>query len=268
MSFQKFQSATNHSWDVHERILKNYERKRLYGILKSITDSTNVVFLDHPTEIITDTILTVFKDSLQSLLVENSNKFAIMYGDRYGDSIDLNQYVSFGSKNVENISKRDFLYMDEGELATVYKNDVGWIERSFFKQKAKLLKDESQLSSVVIGKTTWTFLLMMPCLALVLFFMYDRGSYFYIEHLIFAFHLQSFWFLILAIFIAVMNIFPWWIFFVFFAVMWIYLFISMWKVYRESFGKTFIKFLFISVSYGGLFFLFTLGTIFISLFLL
>ncbi len=268
MSFQDFQSSTNHGYDVKERILKNYERKRLYGILENITDSTNAIFPEQQTEIITDTILTSFKDSLVSLLFESSNTFANRYGDRYRDSIDINKYVSFGSENTENISKYDFLNVDEDELVAGYKKEAGILERLFFKQKVKLLKDESQLFAAVIRHTTSAFLLMMPCLALVLSLLYVRHNYYYIEHLIFTFHLQSFWFLVLAFLIAGMNIFPWWVFSIFTAIIFIYLLISIHKVYKQSIGKTLLKFLVIIVSYSGLFILFLIRTLFISLFML
>ena len=153
-------------------------------------------------------------------------------------------------------------------MVAIYKKGAGIFERFIFKQKIKLIKDESQIFAGMVGHTTWAILLMMPCLALVLYFLYIRHSYFYIEHLIFAFHFQSFSFLVLAILIAGMNIFPWWIFLPFLAIIWIYLFMSMWKVYQQSIDKTVLKFLLLSISYGGLFILILIGTIFMSLFLL
>ena len=125
MSFQDFQSATNHSYNVKERILKNYERQRIYRIAKKITDSTNAIYPEQQTKIITDTILTTLQDSFRNLLFESDNPFANKYGDRYGDSINLNKYESFGSEDKEMISKRDFLYMDEDELVAVYKKEAG-----------------------------------------------------------------------------------------------------------------------------------------------
>ena len=268
MSFQGFQSFTNHSHNIHERILKNHERLRIYRIVKKITDNTHATFPAQQTEMITDTILTTLRDSMRILLFESSNEYANRYGDTYGDTINVNHYASFGSEKPEYISKRDFLYMEEAELVATYKKEAGILERLFFKQKIKLIKDESQIFATMVGHTTWAILLMMPCLALVLYFLYFRHSYFYIEHLIFAFHLQSFAFVVLTILIAGMNIFPWWPFIPFLAMIWIYLFFSMWKVYGQGIGKTVLKFLLLSISYGGLFVLILIGTIFMSLFLL
>ncbi len=268
MSFQGFESTTNHGYDVQERILKNYERQRVFRILKKITDSTNAIFPAQQTEIITDTILTTLNDSMSVLLFESSNEAANKYGDRYGDTINLNHYASFGDEEPEMISKHDFLYVEEDELVAIYKKEANILEQLIFKQKVKFIKDESQLFAAIVGHTTWAILLMMPCLALVLYFLYVRHRYFYIEHLIFAFHFQSFSFLVLTILIVGMNIFPSWVFLALMIIIWIYLFISIWKVYRQSIAKTLFKFLLLSISYGGLFILIFIGTLFISFLLL
>jgi len=76
MGFQGFQSLTNTSHNIHERILKNYERERIYRILKKVTDNTNVIFPVKQTEIITDTILATLNDSMRVLLFESSNEAA------------------------------------------------------------------------------------------------------------------------------------------------------------------------------------------------
>jgi len=205
MSFQNFQSYTNHHYNVKERILKNYERQRLYRIMGNITDSTNAIFPEEQTEIITDTILASFRDSLNSMIAKHK------YGDKYGNNVNLNDYASFGSESIENVSKHDFLNMSEDELVEKYKKDAGRFERLVFKQKLKLIDDESKIFAAMVRYITWIALLMMPCLALVLYFLNIRNDYYYIEHLIFAFHIHAFSFLVIAILIAGLNIFPSWI---------------------------------------------------------
>ncbi|GAB5554470.1 MAG: hypothetical protein Sapg2KO_40610 [Saprospiraceae bacterium] len=260
MSFQDFQSYTNHSYNVRDQVIKNYERLDLYRMIENIADSTKAIFPEQQTEIITDTILATFEDSLLSLLPR--------YGDNYGDSIDLNRYVNLGNETTEKISKYDFLNKTEEELVVIYKKDAGYFEQLIFKQKAKYIKDESQLSSAIIGHTTWAALLLMPCLALILYFLYFRHDYYYIEHLIFTFHLHAFAFLVLAVLIAGLNVFPQWILLTLGAIIWIYVFVSMWKVYRQSIGKTLLKFLIFTIFYGGLFLLFLFGTLISTFFFL
>ena len=262
MSFQDFQSATNHNYDIKEWILKNYERQQLYGMMKNIADSTNTIFPTPQTKIITDTMLTSFKDSLMSLISGHRHR------NGYGQNIDLNHYASFGDENMEIISKRDFLNMSESELVDKYKKDAGFLERHIFKQKLKMIKDESKIFATIIGNLTWAVLLMMPCLALVLYLLNIRHNYYYIEHLIFTFHLHAFAFLVIAFLIVGLNVFPWWVFLLFAIMVLIYTFISMWKVYQQSIGKTVFKFLALGIVYIGLLGLFFIGIIISSFILL
>lgn len=259
MSFQDFQSSTNHYYNITDRIKENYERQQLHRILEHIVDSTNNTFTSQETEIITDTILTVFRDSLNGLLSG--------YGDGYSSDVDLNYYIAFTDNSQELVLKRDFLEMDEEEITQKYKKDANWYDRLLFKQKVKYVKDESQLSAAIINHLTWAILLMMPFLALVLYALYYRHAYYYIEHLIFAFHIHSFAFLVLAILIFGINIIPLWIFFALIGVIMIYLFISMLRVYQQSIWKTLLKFIILNIVYAALFLLFLFGT-FITTFLL
>jgi len=258
LSFQDFQSFTNHKYNITERIKENHERQKVISILENIADSTNNIFPNQETKIITDTIMTVFNDSLNGLLHE--------FGDRnYGKYMDLYYYVG-GSREI--VLKRDFLEMNEEELTKKYKSDANWLEQLFFKQKAKYIKDESQLFSAVLGYTTWAILLMMPFLALVLYALYYRHNYYYIEHLIFAFHVNSFSFLVITLAIFGINIFPVWMFFLLLGVILTYLFISMWRVYKQKIGKTSVKFIILNMVYTVLFVLFLFGTFIATFFLL
>ncbi|MGB3546771.1 MAG: DUF3667 domain-containing protein [Saprospiraceae bacterium] len=268
MSLQDFQATTNHTYDVRERMLLNYERQRIYGILESITDSTKATLPAQQTVIVADTILAAFTDSMQALLYSSDNESANKFGDKYGDTINLSHYIGKEGGEPQRIAKRDFLYMDQEELTAAYMKDAGILERIIFKQKVKFINDESQLFAVMLGNTTWAVLLMMPCLALVLYLLYVRHRYYYIEHLIFAFHLQSFSFLVLTAMIAGLYFFPWWLLFILLLVIWVYTFFSMWRVYGQSVGKTLLKWLILIVSYCGLFFVILLGTILISFLLL
>ena len=259
MSFQDFQSTTNHPYNIKDRIKENYERQKLKGILGNIIDSTNNIFPSQETEIITDTIMSVFDDSLRNLLQT--------YGDRYGDHIDLNSYISLGNESQEIISKRDFIEMDKEELTEKYKKDANWLEELIFKQKVKYINDESQLSAAIIGYTTWAILLMMPFLALVLYALYFRHTHYYIEHLIFAFHVHSFSFLVVTIMIFGINVLSQWIFLILLGIIMTYLFISILRVYKQSIWKTSLKFIILNIVYVILFILFLFGT-FIATFLL
>ena len=158
--------------------------------------------------------------------------------------------------------------MNEEELTQKYKSDANWLQQLFFKQRAKYIKDESQLFSAVMGYITWAILLMMPFLALVLYGLYYRHNYYYVEHLIFAFHVNSFSFLVITLMIFGFNVFPEWIFLLLLGVIMTYFFISMWRVYKQKFWKTSVKFIILNIVYGLLFMLFLFGTLIATFFLL
>ncbi len=262
LSFQDFQSLTNHNYIVKDRIFENYERLRLFRILGEITDSVETFYPEQQTTIVTDTIKAVFADSLNSMLDKDG------YGDKYGDSINVSYYISLRSNEREIISKHDFLKMDEDELVQKYKGNATILEQLVFKQKIKLINDESQLFAKLMGHITWAVLLLMPCLALVLYVLYFRHSYYYIEHLIYTFHCHAFFFLLMAFFVFGLGVFPWWGFIFFFLLTEIYLMFSLKRVYQQAWGKTMLKLFLLNISYLGLFFLFMSGTLLVSFLLI
>ena len=118
-----------------------------------------------------------------------------------------------------------------------------------------------------MGYITWAILLMMPLLAIVFYLLYIRHTYFYIQRLIFAFHIHAFVFLLVAILIAGVDVFPSWVYLVPLSTIAIYVYVSMWRVYGQSIFITLIKFFILVISYGLLFISFLFGT-FIGTFLL
>jgi len=261
LSFQDVQSYTNHKFVIKDKIKENYERQRVYRIMAKIIDSTHNIYPDAHAKAVTDTAMSVFEDSINNLLYR--------YGDTYGDSVDLNYYIPIGSSGIgENISKRDFLTMTEDELVKKYKKDAGLFQKLVFRQKAKYVNDETQLASAVVGRFTLGILSMMPFVALVLYFLYRRRQFYYIENLIFSFHFHAFSFIILTSYVLIWDVFPEWMFYIPIFIIEVYLFISMKRVYRQGIPKTVLKFVLLNISYIVLLWLFVLGTFLVSFFLL
>jgi len=90
---------------------------------------------------------------------------------------------------------------------------------------------------------------MLPFLSLILYLLYYRQNFYYVEHLIFAFHLQSFSFIVFAIAIIGMNTFPTWLILTLVGSVLVYLFASMRKVYGQHIGITSFKFLLFTILY-------------------
>lgn len=102
----------------------------------------------------------------------------------------------------------------------------------------------------MISKTSIVLFFMLPIFTLFLRLIYIRKKINYTEHLIFTFHLQTVFFLLLLLTIILFRIFNSNLinnlFFLFFAV---YLFIAMKKFYQQNFIKTFIKYILLNLMY-------------------
>ncbi|WP_157812230.1 DUF3667 domain-containing protein [Polaribacter sp. ALD11] len=91
--------------------------------------------------------------------------------------------------------------------------------------------------------------IFLPLFTLFLKLFYIRRKYTYVDHLIFVFHTQTVFFMLLTIFTIVelfVNTEDLWIFLILFLV---YLFLAMKKFYQQGIFKTFIKFLMLNFVY-------------------
>lgn len=112
------------------------------------------------------------------------------------------------------------------------------------------------------SKTQLLIFLFLPLIALVLKWSYIRHPIFYFEHLVFALHLQSVFFILLTINVLVDYFFELDSMAVFITLFAIYLFLAMKRVYDQSWAKTSFKFVVTNVLglgtlavFGGLMFL-------------
>ncbi|MDX6747451.1 hypothetical protein SHK09_11655 [Polaribacter sp. PL03] len=104
--------------------------------------------------------------------------------------------------------------------------------------------------------------IFLPLFTLFLKFFYIRRKYTYVDHLIFVFHTQTVFFILLTIFTIVylfVKTEDLWIFLIVFLV---YLFLAMKKFYQQGIIKTFIKFLMLNLVYLTMGFI---GTLFVAI---
>lgn len=182
------------------------------------------------------------------------------------DSIQLMNLVGDGLK--KNISNEDFLNLSPQELLDKYQIK-GFFRQLHFKQRIKLQKGSENVIPFMLANSLWIALILMPFLAIILKLFYIKLDYYYLEHLIFSFHVHSFAFIVFAIicvFMKLVYVHPL-IVLIGFLVLFIYLYKSLRKVYKQSRLKTITKLLFINIIYLVLFFSFAILGIIISLFL-
>lgn len=117
-------------------------------------------------------------------------------------------------------------------------------------------EENKRLQKEIISYASVSIFIFLPLFTLFLRFIYIRRKFTYIEHLIFVFHTQTVFFILLTIFyllnLAAKTDSITWVFSLLFL---IYLFIAMKKFYRQGYFKTFFKFLminFVFVTFGSI----------------
>ncbi len=141
-------------------------------------------------------------------------------------------------------------------------SNVFWFKKA---KEIKALQHDKDAQSVyfsnAISKIAIVLFFMLPVFALFMKLFYIRRKANYTEHLIFIFHTQTVFFLLLLLEIIIERTFntsvgiP-----VFILLFLVYLFIAMLKFYKQSKWKTFFKFILLNITY---FFLSIIGSIFV-----
>ena len=126
-------------------------------------------------------------------------------GDSISMGLEFNVMVednglSFGDEGVKDfsVSRRDIAHLSTDSLMTKYGHDKNYIERLIMRQNLRFQRSGESYVGFLFSKLVWTMLLLMPLLALILKLLYIRRGYYYVEHLIFSFHLHAFTFVLLS----------------------------------------------------------------------
>ncbi|WP_158839130.1 DUF3667 domain-containing protein [Polaribacter sp. L3A8] len=196
-----------------------------------------------------DSLLTILKDSVTK---KPFLKVA-------GKEIKIIKMLKFHKKNPQ-VHVDDAL--DSLAINKSFSNKF-WYSRT--KLINTILTDNSvakKLSKQLLSYSSIALFILLPLFTLFLRFIYIRRKFTYVEHLIFVFHTQTFFFLLFSIFYLI-NFFKetanYMSFFL--LVFLLYLYLAMKNFYGQGYLKTFIKYIFANI----LFVIFTsLGALFIS----
>jgi len=162
-----------------EKIAQKVQKKDFLNQLDSITNFTKSQYNNSEVSQAIDSVrIHMRADSISS------------------DSIDFDQVETFWriDRIGKKIAEKDFINLSGEEICNKYQVK-GFKNKFLVKQKLKLAKDPAGFSTFLIGNIVWVMLLMMPFLALLLKLLYIRHPFYYVEHLIFSFHIHSFLFL-------------------------------------------------------------------------
>ena len=211
-------------------------------------DKQKVVYLDYFKEVKEELDLEAKNEDaragIDSLYKKIQDKLRVdtvgenFNGEMFGDSIY--------------ITKADMLKMTPEEI--IEKNQIkGFFNQQLIRQLIRFNKEPQTFVASLLGKMTLMFLFIIPCMALLFKFLYIRGNYFYVEHLVFLFHFHAFAFLIGTMTIGLQKYLTPMIYALVSGVLMIYLLLSMKNVYQQGWGKTMLKFFVIQFAYLTLF---------------
>lgn len=233
LNYLDFDKLTNQSYIIRDDMMIKNQRELVIDSLVMAQKQTSAIFEN-------DTVDQAL-DSLHYFLRKRIGW--------YGDSFNLLSYTDvFDRDKVEMISREDFLNLGPDELADKYEKK-GWFKRKVFKQAIKYISDESVLSSFLVSSMSWIALLIMPVIALLIMLFYRKQRQYYIEHLIFSFHLHSFFFLIISIALLVSGLAGVGLTLPVLLLLAAYFFFALKRVYKEKWKRTLGKFVLIFLSY-------------------
>ena len=162
------------------------------------------------------------------------------------------------------ISYKDLVRMNGEEIVEHYEIEGFW-RQMMVRQSAKMIRKSGNFASFIWSNFPMMLLLMMPSVALLLKLLYIRRNRFFVEHLVFAFHTQAYFFLLYALFLL-LDIEAAYFWFVLLLVA-NYLFFALKYYYGQGWGKTFMKLMLLGTGYFFVLLFAVLSTISISLFL-
>ena len=233
MGYLDFDKVTNHPYVIWDEMQRQNQIELVIDSLVMAQQQTRAVFQN-------DTV----DQALDSIHV-----FLRRRVGWHSDSFNLRKYMTlFEDDEVRLISRKDFLELSPEELTDKYQPE-GWFKRQTFQQTAKYIQDESVLSSYLVSSMSWIALLIMPVIALMFQLFYRKQKRFYVEHLIFSFHLHSFFFLLVSIGLLIAYGSGFSLLILGIVLSAAYLFLALKRVYREKWGITIVKLLLIGASY-------------------
>ena len=110
-------------------------------------------------------------------------------------------------------------------------------------------KIQEQFKNQLLSFSSIALFVLLPFFTLFLKLFYIRRKYTYVDHLVFVFHVQTVFFMLLAIYFLA-ELFQFtprlWIFAILFL---LYLLLAMHKFYEQNYFKTFIKFTLLNFTY-------------------
>jgi hypothetical protein len=262
LHFAALSTLLDHLLEKKLNQIANTRRERAYfNLYSNRLDSVSwrVEKEFKPRYLVSKKILDTLRKRMANEKVRSKDSLRIGYIEWKKDKFSTRSLV---------LNEKDLVTEDSEVFLSQHKIADFW-SRLQVRQGLKLLNNTGNFTQFLLAKFTWMILIMLIALALVLKLLYLRRKRYYVEHLVFAVHYHAFAFLIMA---GVFLLPPFGMELeiasgLSFLIILIYLFWAIKRFYRQSFFKTFLKFMILNFAYLIIFTLALSVTVFVSIFL-
>lgn len=164
--------------------------------------------------------------------------------------------INFTLYDTYEISSKDIMTMTNEEIFEKYKMD-GYIEQLVYKKIHKIMETPGGYMQYVASRSSWVVLFSIPFVALVMALIYIRQKRYYVEHVVFLMHVNSFIFIL-----GILNYLISYLFgsnSIFSALPYVfgvlYIYPAMKVFYEQGYFKTFIKYCLLNMATFWVFFI-------------
>ena len=264
ISKNKFEKLTEESKANITEVVKDDDKinkdtlikKEIDSIKKEVLDKMNASFIPIPEATKNQILKEIEKETKDTTAIKMGRGNRISFG---GDS-KLDKFINYEKKYPD--SKIDIALDSLGY-------DKNFTNRFLYtraKAANSMVKKDNREKYVgdLLSYGSISLFIFLPIFTLFLKLFYIRKKFTYVDHLIFVFHTQTVFFMLLTIlylisFFTNINADSAWVFLLIFL---IYLIIAMKKFYQQGYFKTFIKFILLNMVYM---FLGSIGVVIVGL---
>lgn len=211
--------------------------------------------------------LKTYSPRINTLLDSAFQPFTTDLDSILNDTTEI-QMINFGTADTKiRVTKRDLYTLTDKEIVKKYHPENFW-DRLLMRQSLRIFRDSKGFGLYTMKYVSWMFFVMIPFFALILKLIYIRRKFYYVEHLVFTFHIHAFIFLSMIFILTLDGNIPknietaidvTWIIGVL-----VYIFVSLRRVYQQGFFKTLIKFILLLAFYFIIFLFFLIAAVLIS----
>ncbi len=144
---------------------------------------------------------------------------------------------------------------DPNEVLKELKHENTWWNKFKVTQAYKVYKFNTEngaegFGEYIVHKLPWIIFCMLPVFAFLMYLIYYRKRILYVDHLIYAFHVHTFFFLFLSVFMLLDHFLGWLPINYLLLYIPIYFYLAMRRVYAQPRFKTFVKMCLLSMMYS------------------